>query len=462
MSTTTEEIDATGVLAAYAHDVRASALPPEVLEQARTILADTVGILCSASTRTAVRTGLAALAPTGGACTVVGHGRVAPAEVAAFLNGIGGHDIELDDSHSPSRTHPAAVIVSAALAAAEHIRNASLGDLLDGIVAGYEVQARVSKAMGRNEQYDRGFHPSAVCGAIGAAAAAGRILGLSVDEMRSCIGLAASQSSGLLTYADDPYHMAKSFQTGVAARNGVTAALFARAGYKAAPNVLAGEHDVLRPFGGAGADPTKLTTGLGIHFEIGQTSLKRHASCNLTHAAVDALLLLMADSKTQPKINAQSIERIHIELPHKGAERVDGNLLWTHNIQYVVAIAAFKRHVALEHFTPEWTGNTDVQALAARVTVEGSVELDERFPEQKGARLTVTTADGDFVQQVDSPRGSPREPLTDAELEEKFRLLAGAIMSDEDAGDLWLRLRHGDLSDSVGAITAGLGRRTAS
>jgi 2-methylcitrate dehydratase PrpD len=398
---------------------------------------------------------LAALAPTGGACTVVGHGRVAPAEVAAFLNGIGGHDIELDDSHSPSRTHPAAVIVAAALAAVEHVGEASLGDLLDGIVAGYEVQARVSKAMGRNEQYDRGFHPSAVCGAIGAAAAAGRILGLSVDEMRSCIGLAASQSSGLLSYADDPYHMQKSFQTGVAARNGVTAALFAKAGYKAAPNVLAGEHDVLRPFGGPAADPSKLTVGLGTHFEIGQTSLKRHASCNLTHAAVDALLLLMAN----PAITAQSIQHIHIELPFKGAQRVDGNMLWTHNIQYVVAIAAFERHVALEHFTPEWTGNAEVQALAARVTVEGSVELDERFPEQKGARLTVTTADGEFVQQVDSPRGSPREPLTDAELKQKFEFLTGVAMSPENSAELWELLRHGAIEDPVGAITARLGRK---
>lgn len=252
--------DATGVLARHSVEMVAEGLPADVVQQARIVLADTIGVLLAASQRHAVSTALLAMSPSAGPSTVVGHGTAAP-EVAAFINGIGGHDIELDDSHSPSRTHPAAVVIPAAMAAAElAARAASFGDLLAGVVAGYDVQSRVSKAIGRSTQYDRGFHPSAVCGAIGAAAAAGRVLGLDVEQMRSAIGLAASQSSGLLTYADDPFHMAKSFQTGTASRNGVTAAVFARAGYRAAPDVLTGRNTMLRPFGGEGVEPARLVS----------------------------------------------------------------------------------------------------------------------------------------------------------------------------------------------------------
>jgi 2-methylcitrate dehydratase PrpD len=425
--------DATGRLASYAVGLDAQALPEVVQADARTILADTLGVLCSASTHTAVRTAVSVMPLEDGPCTVVGHGRGARPEVAAFVNGIGGHDIELDDSHSPSRTHPSAVIVPSALAAAEAAPDSTIGDLIAGIVAAYEVQSRVSKAIGRHEQYARGFHPSAVCGAIGGAVAAGRILGLSVAEMRSCLGLAAGQASGLLSYHDDPSHMAKSFQTGVAARNGVTAALFARHGYRAAPDVLTGRHDLLKPFGGDAADPSRLAEDLGSAYETSQTSIKRHACCGLTHSAVDAVLLLMAEAG----LTFDRIEQIDVELPNGSATVVDGNVLWTHNIQYVLALAAHEGRVGLEHFGDEWTTNEDIAALAKRITVAGSDELQRRFPEFKSAIVTIRTNSGEFARQCDAPRGSPGYPLTATEIEDKFLHLAAPVLDPSSATRLW-------------------------
>lgn len=447
--------DSTSVLASYATSLEVAKLPEATLSHARFVLGDTIGVLLSASRRHAVHTAITALRPAEGEFSMVGHG-TANAETAAFVNGIGGHDIELDDSHSPSRTHPAAVIIPAALAGAEHRHDSTLGELVAAIVAAYDVQSRVSKAIGPTAQYDRGFHPSSVCGAIGSATAAGAAMRLSVEEMRYAIGLAASQSSGLLTYADDPFHMAKSFQTGIAARNGVTAARFASAGYRAAPNVLTGRNNVMQPFGGEEADVSQFETELGSRFDIHETSLKRHACCGLTHSAVDALLQLLAEDDLRP----ESIRSIDVEVPHKAVPRIDGNTLWSHNIQYVLALAAHERHIDLDHFTPAWTENRAIQELASKVTLRGSDELQARFPARKGAVVTVRRIEGAASSlRVDAPRGSPYEPLTADELHEKFSRLAAAVLDASAAEHLWSTLVTANLDTPVRDVSTQLSRR---
>jgi 2-methylcitrate dehydratase PrpD len=426
-------VDATGRLAAWSLELHVDRVPGDVVDHTRIVLADTIGVVLMASTRHAVQTALEVLPLDGaGRGTVIGHGRGARPEIAAFINGIGGHDIELDDSHGPSLSHPAAVIMPAAIAAAEAVE-ATYGDLMAGIIAGYDVQARVSQAIGTSALHHRGFHPSAVCGAIGAAVTAGRILGLSIDEMRSCVGLAASQSSGLTTYYDDPYHMSKSFQTGIAARNGVTAALFAERGFGAAPDVLTGPHDMIRPFGAANADPSKLLLELGERWEIERTNLKRHACCNQTHAAVDALIDLIEEHD----FDAEEIRSIDVQLSHDAVPGIDRNALWTHNIQYVLALTAHERFVGLDHFTPAWTSNPAITELSNRVTVRGNDELQARFPAMKGAIVTVETSSGTFEKLCEGPRGSPVRPLAPREIEDKFRRLATAVLPRDVAGELW-------------------------
>jgi 2-methylcitrate dehydratase PrpD len=435
--------DATGQLARWILELEPNALPADVIAQTRTVLADTLGVLLMASTRSSVLTALEAL-PLDGTDrgTVVGHGRGARPENAAFVNGIGGHDIELDDSHGPSLSHPAAVIVPAALAAAE-VADATVGEMLVGIVAGYDVQARVSQAIGTSALHHRGFHPSSVCGSIGAAVAAGRILGLSLDQMRSAIGLAASQSSGLTTYYDDPYHMSKSFQTGIAARNGVTAALFASKGFGSAPDALTGKHDMIRPFGAANADPSKLLLDLGTRWEITRTNLKTHASCNQTHAAVDAVLDLMDEHG----LAATDLLSVDVQLAHDAVPGIDRNALWTHNIQYVLALAASERFVGLDHFTPAWTGHPGITELSNRVTVRGSDVLQSRFPEKKGAIVSLETTAGTVAKECEGPRGSPVRPLTQREIHDKFQRLATAVLDDDQARDLWLAVEDLSFAD---------------
>lgn len=170
--------DVVSAVVSFALELETDSLPDPVVRQARLVVADTLGVLCAAGTRHSVKTAVDALAPAGGPCSIVGHDIRAAPEAAAFINGIGGHDIELDDLHSASRTHPAAVLVPSALATAELRGDGTYGDLLAAIVAGYDIETRLSAVLDPIEQYRHGFHPSAVAGAVGSAVCAGRILGL--------------------------------------------------------------------------------------------------------------------------------------------------------------------------------------------------------------------------------------------------------------------------------------------
>jgi 2-methylcitrate dehydratase PrpD len=445
---------ATEILADYAVGVDVSRLPDPVLGKARVLLADTIGILLAASRKTAALTALQAFPPTSdGGCTVVGHGRFATPEQAAFINGVGAHDLELDDTHAPSRTHAAAAIVPAALAAAEAAGNASGADILAGVVAGYDVQCRTSKAMGVQNQFDKNFHPTCVNGSIGASVAAGRILGLSTRELTSAIALAGSQSSGTMGMHDDHSHMVKSFQTGIAARNGMYAALLAAKGFIGMPDILTGPHDFLATYGGPQTYPDELTAELGLRFEVMGSSIKRHSGCGMTHSAIDALLGIMDDES----LTFTDIDEIDVALAHNAVTVINNHPLWTHNIQYVLALAAHERWVGPDHFTEEWTTNPDISALKERVMLRGSDRLDIPFPAKKGAIVRVSSSLGEFERELEAPVGNPSAPLTDEALRNKFDGLASTVLSSGDSAALWDLLAKVESLNDTGALFDAIG-----
>lgn len=426
--------DATGLLASYAATLREEDVPSEVLGCARAVLADTLGCMLGGSTSRLVAVSLRAFPPSGsGPCTVVGHGGAMDAQVAAFANAIASHSTDLDDSHAPSRTHPAAVVIPAALAAAELATTCSGKSLLAGIVVGYDVTARLGKAMGVRAPFARGFHSASVCGAVGAAVAAGRILGLGEEQLASCIALGASQSSGLTTFEDDPTHTINTVQMGIAARNGVAAALLARAGAVVATDVLTGRQNMLSAFSPV-VDGSQLVAGLRERFEICDTSLKRHACCGQAHAAVDAMLWLRDTLAFRP----DDIETIDVDLSHDAFAMLHGTPLWTHNIEYVLSVAAIEGRIGMEHFSREWIESDSVAKLIPKVRARGTDAMQELLPREKGAVVTVQTASGQHSRQVSAPRGNPDDPLSNDELREKFlQLVKLSPLKNDQAVALW-------------------------
>jgi 2-methylcitrate dehydratase PrpD len=442
----------TGTLGSYVSSLRHDDVPQDVRTQAGVVLVDTLGVLVGASRSRAVQLLIASTLPArvGDEATVVGSAQRSSADFAAFVNAVGGHNIELDDSHGPSRTHAASVIVPAALAAAELATDKTVREVLVAITAAYDVQARVSKAAGVQAMFKRGFHPSGVVGAVGAAAAACSLLDVDAEAATVALGLAASQSSGLLSFEEDPSHMMKSLQTGAAARNGVLAAQLARAGFRGSLDTLDGPHSAIAAFGGPDATPELLDEELGDRFEVMGTSIKRHACCGQTHAALDGLLDILAAEQLRP----DEIERIDSEISTSAVHVVDGNALWTHNIQYVLALAAFTRRVGVEHFSAPWTEDPAILELANRVTVTGSDALEARFPAAKGAHVSVTARGEVFRREVAAPVGHPSVPLDTEALEDKFMDLVTPSIVEGDARALFDQVRQEDapIDDVMGVL----------
>jgi 2-methylcitrate dehydratase PrpD len=442
-------ITVTGALAQHAAGLDLTAVPEDVARHGRRLFTDTVGVLIAASQTAPVTllAGSPVFAGERGRSTVIGHSRDQPVDRAAFINGVSGHHIELDDSHSPSQTHPGAVLVPATLAAAE-LSGASGADVLAGFLAGYDVIGRFCSAADVESIYERGFHPTSVAGTLAAAAAAGRVLRLGPDAMTVALGLAASQSCGLLTWEDDSTHLAKSFQTGVAARNGVHAAMVAWAGYGGAMDALGGRYNATRAFGGQFGDPSLIDRDLGTRFDIMATELKRHASCRQTHAAVDAMLLLLEDTR----LPTASIERVEIELARSSTKWVGGNPLWTHNVEFVVSLAAHEGQVLPGHFEKRWTENPAIRSLAGRTTVLGNEDLESRFPAAKGAIVRIWTAHGMHERTVHHPLGHPDNPMSDEQLRAKFDALASNLLTPDRSALLHARLESLDTLSDVESL----------
>jgi 2-methylcitrate dehydratase PrpD len=447
---------ATGALASYAAGLTASALPDSVIRQAKAVLIDTAGVLLDGSDGPAVRIALETFPSSGGRCTVVGHGRGAQPDVAAFVNAVAAHSTELDDTHSPSLTHPAAVIVPAVFAASEIAVRCPGTTLLAAVVAGYDVEARLSKAMGPQAQFDRGFHPLSVCGSVGAAVSAGRVLSLSVDEMLACIGLAASQSSGLLSFRADRSHMNKAFQAGIAARNGLYAAMLARRGFRAAPNALdaPGEPGMLGSFGNPEPAVGELSDGLGERYEICGTTFKRHPSCGRSHAPIDSLLML----RSAHDIRWEDIEEIAVEVAHSTVPAINARPQLSHNIQHLLAVVAIEGTLGREHLRPEWASRPDVADLTKKVKLSGSDDLQRIFPAHKAASVTVRTASGVYTERLAGPLGNPERPLSAADLRTKFLTLASERQGEAAAAATYAQLAALETAESVMPLLDRLGR----
>ena len=223
----------TASLAQFVADLQFSRLPQDVVERTRLLVLDHVGIALrarhAAALNSAMSDSLDVLGLSGGDAVVIGDERGYSPAAAAFYNGNLAHSLDFDDTHARGSIHPSAPIVPAALAAAE-MTGADGQRVVAGIVAGYEVQIRLSIALNPTEHYNRGFHPTATCGVFGAAAAAGSILGLTTDQIVSAFGLCGSQAAGSMQFLVDGAWN-KPFHVGYAAMGGLVSAVMASKGF---------------------------------------------------------------------------------------------------------------------------------------------------------------------------------------------------------------------------------------
>src|SRR3984957_11383855 len=305
----------TSQLAEFCASIKLASLPPQVVTRARFLVLDLVGNIVRArhdaeSTASFVSAVRAIGMATGNAGVCGDAARYSPAG-AAFLNGALAHSLDFDDTHAPGSLHPGAPVIPAALAAGEMV-GASGADVLAAIVAGYEVTCRVALALPAGEPHHRGFHPTATCGAFGAAAAAARVFGLDAAGVEGALGTVLSQCAGSLQFLVNGA-WTKRFQVGWAAMNGLMAATLVREGFKGPTEALEGRHGFMRAYA-PNPTPERAVQDLGTVFELMHTAVKPYPSCRYGHAGIDAALALRAEHGLKPG----DITSIRFGLPTAG------------------------------------------------------------------------------------------------------------------------------------------------
>jgi len=439
-------IAATRQLAEFVAGMSYDALPADVRERVKALALDLVGIMLrarhEAESTPAMIAAASRLGLAGGTCTVVGDpvGYAPPG--AAMLNGTLAHSLDFDDTHAPGSLHPSAPIVPAALAAAE-MAGADGKALIAAAVAGYELQIRLALALDPAAHYDRGFHPTATCGAFGAAAAAGRLLGLDAEGHANAFGIVLSMSAGSMQFLVNGAWTKRS-HVGHAAMCGLIAATLASEGYKGASEALEGKWGFLHAYAPA-ADAAKAVDGLGSRWETMKIAVKPYPSCRYGHAPLDGILALAREHA----IKADEVEEVAIGLPEPGWKLIGDPEPAKQSPRSVVDgqfSMAFCASVALRSGGFAWDdyarhlGDPATLALCKRVRARVDPKAQADFPTEMAGSVRIKTARGAFETYVRVPKGEPANFLSAAELRAKFDGLAGpclpARQRDELAGSL--------------------------
>jgi 2-methylcitrate dehydratase PrpD len=417
----------TGALADFIAGFAADALPAPVRARILELVFDGTGCLLAAADPAFATGALIAafVRDQGGTpeASVVGHGLRAGCVHAALANGTMGYACDFEPHHPEAILHPIAVMIPTALALGERV-GARGAQFLAAVALGCEVEYRVSIALGPAEQYALGFHPSAVCGCFGATAAAAWLLELDAEAVTRALGLAACQASGLMAWESDPSENARPFQMGMAARNGITAALLAAQGFGGPVGIFDHDHTVFKAFSRR-PRPELLTESLGERWDgVTGLAIKPYPCVSFLHPALDALFALVAEHDLHPK----QIEAIVLRFPRSGVHCVDDNPLKSHCAQYVLPTALVRGRLEVaDLFTDRRASDPQIRALSRRVRVEADDgELEARFPARYASELEVRTTSGKVLRRRNEiARGYPETPMSAAEIEAKFAALVG-------------------------------------
>ena len=388
---------------------------------------DTLGAIAYGAelpwSRAAARHGLAT--GGGGSCTVVGWGEPASPAMAAFANGAAAHAFEIDDVHEEAVSHPGAVVVPAALAAAEEADASGLA-FLDAVVVGYEAMGRAGLAVGPVSHMLSGFHPTSMSGVFGAAAAVAHLRGFDGERLNHALGIAASLASGTTEFAASG-GMAKRIPAARAAEGGVTAAALAADGFEGARDGLAGRYGFCRVFTDD-PQPQQLTERLGERWMIDEITVKPYPSCSDLHPMVQAASELVAAHGLAPA----DIARIVVYSTTKVAELndMDGTssvMAAQYSAPFNVALAVVADPADPAAFDPGRIADPALAAVQARVApMQPTPEFDATYAWKQGACVQITLTDGRVLERtVHGQRGSMHDPLTDDEIEHKHRVFAG-------------------------------------
>ncbi|WP_194711860.1 MmgE/PrpD family protein [Noviherbaspirillum soli] len=428
--------------AQFAVDYRAAAMSPEVVHHARRAVIDWHAAALPGAVlppATSLERALAEELGHGSARLMLGQ--PATVRLAALVNGTASHIVEVDDIFREAIYHPGAPTIAAALALGQS-RKVSGEAFLRAVVVGYEISTRIGAAMGR--AHYRHWHNTGTIGCFGAAAAAAEILGLDQARFAHALATVATFAAGL-QQAFRMDSMSKPLHAGRAAEAGVTAALAAAQGVTGSLDILEGEAGLGCAMSD-GPDWGKAVSTLGRDFHVTRITFKNHACCGHTFAPIDGALALQA----QHGLRAVDIEQISIgtyraALEVAGYENPATPAEARFSVKYTVASALTHGSVRLAAFEPARMNDAATRALMKKITLTVDPELDAAFPGQRAARVEIRLRDGRVLAFLQPFRkGDPEAPLSDRELEQKYRELADPVLGSVAAGALLEKLNRLD------------------
>jgi 2-methylcitrate dehydratase PrpD len=446
----------TQALAGFLAELTYKQIPGVVLDRTEDLFIDWIGSALASQgarpiplfERYAERMG-----PPQGKAKILVSGRGTSAYFAALVNGASSHLVEQDDLHNSSVLHPATVVFSAVLAAAQDLGKTGQ-DLLLASVAGYEAGIRIGEFMGRSHY--RIFHTTATVGTLAAAVGVGKLLDFDKEQFINLLGTAGTQAAGLWEFLRDAAD-SKQLHTAKAAADGLLAAYLTEDGLTGARNILEGDQGMAAGMS-SDSDPAKLSDRLGSRWALVETSFKFHASCRHTHPAADALLHLMQREGLRHEQIAKVVTRVH-----QGAIDVLGRVdvpQTVHQAKFsmgaVLGLIAVHGSAQLIEFRDLALTDADVAAFREKVTMVLDPEVDGAYPARWLGRVEVTTTDGRTLSAgIDEPKGDPGNTLSRPELEDKVqRLLAfsGARTVEQGAAliqRVWQLRDAQDLADLI-------------
>lgn len=437
-------------LAQFCVDTHFEDLPAALVAQAKRHILDTFGAtLAGASSDVAKQARLVFEGETGSTLVWGTDWRVGAAQ-AAMLNGIAAHALELDDTGGCD--HSGAVVLPAVMAAVSMSGKTVSGrEFITAVVIGYEIGRRVLEACGSYSAHNgAGWHSTATCGVFGAAAASSRILGLDAAQTLSALGIAGSFSGGLWAFIHDG-SQSKKLHSGRAAEGGLLAARFAQRGITGPTKLF---DDVwggfLKTLAGDTAVPEALDAELGRVWKLARCSIKPYAACRGTHSAIDALGLLLA----QLQVDADQVEDIHVSLcgflqDMCGGQEVASLAAAQMSLRYALAARLVLGHCRLQAYDDAQRSDPRIAHWMSRIRLE----VDPQLSEDGEPIVSVRTVDGRQASLcVEVPLGAPGNPLSDAELEEKFFSLAGRVLPRRQAEELLAQLWRVEELESVATL----------
>jgi 2-methylcitrate dehydratase PrpD len=455
-------MDSTYLFAKHLKNTRFEDLPPRIVDETKKQVLDMMGVTVGGFSKEGPRQLREIVTEWGGKeeSTILGSLKRVPAPNAAHVNATMAHSLDYDDVHERAVIHSGVAVIPTCMATAELTGRLSGKEFISAAAVGVDIMCRLALATtpGRSP-IDTGWHLTTLFGFMGAAGVAGRVLGLSEEQIVDAMGIAYHQSGGNGQCVKDGA-LTKRMGPGFSVKGGMTAALLAQKGVTGARNCLDGEWGLFRLYMQGDYDPKALTVDLGSRFEGENVAIKPYPCCRGIHPAIDSALALAEEHDVRPgqvKDILVSVSDAHesllcspIETKRTPRSPVDAQF----SIPWGVATAIVNRRVTLADFSDTAITNREILRLTAKTRVETDSSMS-RTDKVDPTRVTVVTEKGVLTRVVEDTLGSMERPMSFSDCARKFRDCAGQIGEEriERALELIDRLdRIDDIREIIGLL----------